>query len=145
MSQATRIAYIKTPLYNRLIRSGSACFRYYPDITEQIEKMRDVLIPTVIKYWGQQYINVYEQQIAGQIHFAVTNYTSFDSSETFSKRLSKLKELCSNKSIRACLKAAGKQDFRSKAIIRNQYRLLYITGILTNLYHKLCRRGQYQA
>lgn len=145
MSQATRIAYLKEPLYNRLIRSGSACFRYYPDMTEQIEKMREVLIPTLIRYWGERYVKAYEQQIAGHIRYAVTNYTSYGSGETTRIRLSKLKKLCSNKSILTCLEGSGDRDFRSRAILRGNYLQLYIIGRLTNIHHKLCKRGQYQA
>ncbi len=145
MSQAKRIAYIKEPLYNRLIRSGSACFRYYPDITEQIVKMREVLIPVVLKYWGAQYVRAYENQIAGHIRFAITNYTAFAIGETVKVRLSRLKNLCANKSISACLSATEAKDFRAKAIFHGHYRLLYIIGTVTNIYHKLCKRGQYQA
>lgn len=145
MSKAKRIAYIKQPLYNRLIRSGSACFRYYPDMTEQIEKMRDVLIPTVKKCWGTQYVNAYERQIEGHILFAITNYTSFRTGETFNTRFLRIKNLCANKSIRECLKAAGIQDLRSKAVLKNNHSLVYLLGCFINIYHKLCKRGQYQA
>lgn len=145
MSQAKRIAYIKKPLYNRLIRNGSACFRYYPDMTEQIAKMREVLIPTVKKCWGSQYINAYENQIADHIRLAITNFTSFGNGEKIRTRLSKIKKLCSNKSVRACLQATDAHDLRTKAIISNNYCLLYIVGSLTNINHKICKRGQYQA
>lgn len=145
MSQATRIAYLKEPLYNRLIRNGSACFRYYPDMTEQIEKMREVLIPTVIRYWGVKYVHAYENQIAGHIRFAITNYTSFGTGESIIKRLYKIKGLCRSKSILECLRSAGAHDLRTQFIIKSQYRLLYSMGFLTNVYHKLCKRGQYQA
>lgn len=145
MSKAKRIAYIKEPFYNRLIRSGSACFRYYPDMTEQIVEMREVLIPTVLKYWGPKYVQAYENQIAGHIRFAVTNYTAFGNGETIKGRLSKLKGLCSNESIQSCLHTIETNDCRSNAIMHGNYIMLYVLGCLTNIYHKIWKRGQYQA
>lgn len=145
MSAAHKISYIKLPLYNRLIRAGSACFRYYPDMTEQIEKMREILIPTVRRYWSDKYIPVYESQIAGQIKRAISNYTAPANKLSTSESIIKIKELCSNKSIKACLNTTPVKDRRISLILNESYLQLYILGKLLNYYHKLCRKGQYQA
>lgn len=145
MAGAERIAYIKKPLYNRLIRNGSACFSHYPDMTAQLEKIRAVLIPAVRDHWGEKYVPAYENQIAGQIRYAVTNYTAFGVGVSLRSRLADLRGLCANESVQECLAASGTRDLRSRVILKGQYRLLYIIGRLTNIYHKICHRSQYQA
>lgn len=144
MGLANKITYLKEPYYNRLIRKGSACFRFYPDITEQIEKMREVLMATVLNYWGSEYIPTFERQVTGQILFAITNYTSPDNGLSLKKRYSHLKDLCTSPDIRECLIASGDKSLRTKLILGRHTATLLLIGYLTNLYHKLCRKGQYQ-
>lgn len=144
MSGARKISYIKTPFYNRLIRKGSACFRYYPDIVEQIEQMRNVLLKEVRNCWGEEYLSVYECQIAGQIRYSVTNFTAADNGENIATVFRNLRNLCANQSIKDCLINSGSEDIRSKMILYNNVISLYILGKATNLYHRLCKRGQYQ-
>lgn len=144
MGCARTLMYVKKPFYNRLIRKGSACFRYYPDMTVQIVKMRKVLLSVVTRFWGPAYILIYEQQIAGQILYAVTNYTATYSGLGRSESLSQLKALCLDRDIRKCLVNAQAVDIRSRLILNKRYRALYLMGKLTNLYHRLCQRGQYR-
>lgn len=144
MGAAAKIAYIKEPYYNRLIREGSACFRYYPDMTAQIIAMREVLLNTVRKNWGPEYIPAYERQVAGHILGAVTNYSSTKGSGSRGESLRQLRQLCSQPPISDCLANAGMSDLRSRLILQGRYKKLYCIGLFTNLYHRICRRGQYQ-
>ena len=145
MGAASRIAYLKQPLYNRLIREGSACFRYYPDMVQQIVKMRKVLIKAVRNSWGNDYVQAYEQQIAGHILYSITNFTASKANEPAHQRLIKLRKLCADNSIRDCLEKANCSGLRGKLILGKHYFLLFAIGWSTNIYHKLCRKGQYQA
>ena len=144
MGLADRIAYIKEPFYNRLIRKGSACFRYYPDMTEQIVKLRRVLLDSIKQYWGTEYSAVYESQIAGQIRYAITNYTAPYSQLSLSRKIEQIKMLCSNHDIRECVGNSGASDIRSRLILSRRYILLTLLGFLTNKYHQLCKIGQYR-
>ncbi len=144
MGLANKIAYLKESYYNRLIRNGSACFRFYPDITEQIVKMRSVMISAVEKFWGKDYVKAFENQIAGQIRYAITNYTAPSNGLSLSQKLKKLKELCQNPEIRQCVINGDNYDLRSRMIVNGNYIFLTIIGILTNKYHKLCKIGQYR-
>jgi len=141
---ANKIAYIKESYYNRLIRKGSACFRFYPDMTEQIVKMRDVLLDTVEKLWGKEYLKAFECQIAGQIHYSITNYTASYSGLSLHQQVKELKQMCENPAIQSCITNGGGNDIRSKMILNKNYILLTILGVLTNKYHKLCKIGQYR-
>lgn len=145
MAGAERIAYIKKPLYNRLIRNGSACFSHYSDMTAQLEKIRAVLIPAVRERWGEKYVPAYEGQLAGQIRYAVTNYTAIGVGVSLRSRLASLKSLCESQSVRQCLTSTSARDLRARAILAGRYRFLYLIGRLTNIYHKICHRSQYQA
>lgn len=144
MGLANKIAYIKESYYNRLIREGSACFRFYPEMTEQISKMRGVMLDTVKKFWGEKYLSAYETQIAGQIRYAVTNYTAPSNGLTLSQKITSIKNLCKNPDILQCIKNCGSSDVRSRMIINGNYLLLTMFGILINRYHKICKIGQYQ-
>lgn len=144
MGDASNIRYIKQPYYNRLIRPGSACFRFYPDLTSQIVLWRNKLLEVLREYWGDKYYEAYEDQVAGHIKYAITNYTSSSNNLPIRDQIKNLKELCNNKQIIDCLKKAKAKDSRSIMIIRNHYLLLYIIGKVTNKIHKLCRKGQYQ-
>ena len=144
MGMASRIVYVKEAYYNRLIRMGSACFRFYPDMTEQIAKMRAVMIDCVKKYWGENFVKSFEGQIAGQIRYAITNYTAPIAELTLSQKIRFVKELCNNSDIRECIIDSGGTDIRSRMILNGNYRLLTLIGILTNKYHMICKIGQYQ-
>ena len=144
MGLAHKIAYIKESYYNRLLREGSACFRFYPDMTEQIAKMRNVLLETVNTYWGPQFIKSYEAQMAGQIRYAVTNYTASSNGLSFLNKFRAVKGLCANADICSCIANSEASDMRSKMIIGGNYVLLTIIGVLTNKYHRLCKIGQYR-
>lgn len=144
MGLAGKIAYIKKPYYFRLIRKGSACFRYYPDMTDQIVKMRSALLETVEKYWGKKFLKAYECQISGQIRYAITNYTASYSGLSLQQKCKEIRNICRNTSIHKCVVNSGDRDIRSKMIINNNYIFLTILGMLTNKYHKLCKTGQYQ-
>lgn len=144
MRAAQNIIYIKRPFYNRLIRKGSASFRFYPDMTNQIAHIRDVMISTVRETWGEPYVQQYELQIAGQIKYAVTNYTASYSNYTITRSVRALKELCNNPSIQQCINASGSIDLRSKLISAKMYRTLFVIGKITNTIHRLCHKGQYQ-
>lgn len=141
---ANRIAYIKESYYNRLIRKGSACFRFYPDMTEQIVKMRNILLSTVEGYWGKKFLQPFELQISGQIRYSITNYTAPYSGLKFNQQLKEVKSLCKDAAIQKCIAKSNSGDIRSKLIRNNNYFLLTILGVLTNKYHKLCKIGQYQ-
>lgn len=143
MGRASKIKYIKRPFYNRLIRKGSACFRFYPDMVDQIVLYRRWLLYTINQYWGQKYLKAYEKQVSGQIKFAITNYTATYSSLSFKDKIEALKQLCNKEELTECLKEAGCNDLRSKLILKGYYNLLFIIGKLTNSIHKLCRKGQY--
>lgn len=145
MAGTERIAYLKEPLYNRLIRNGSACFSHYSDMTAQLEKIRAVLIPAVRERWGEKYVPAYEGQLAGQIRYAVTNYTAIGVGGSLRSRLASLKSLCESQSVRQCLTSTSARDLRARAILAGRYRFLYLIGRLTNIYHKICHRSQYQA
>lgn len=144
MGLAKQIVYVKKSYYNRLIRAGSACFRFYPDMTGQISKMRDVMLQSVMNYWGEKYVKAFEKQIAGQIHYAVTNYTAPSNGLTFIQKSKAIRELCDNSDIRQCIADSDCTDIRSRMILKGNYRLLTLFGLLTNKYHKLCKIGQYQ-
>lgn len=141
---AQRIAYLKEPLYYRLIRSGSACFRFYPDMTQQIVQMHGILISTVQKYWGEQYIPAYEAQIAGQIKYAVTNYCAPQNGLSTIGTIKALRDLCNNSIIRGCLIQSGKNDIRTRLILSKMIIPLYFIGLSTNIKHLLCKTGQYR-
>ena len=141
---AKTIYYLKEPLYRRLIRKGSACFRYYPDIVEQIEKVRSVMLDVVEKSWGKEYVQIYEDQISGHILGAVTNLTSPDNKENVETIKLNLRRLCESESIRSCLMNSSLVDKRKKLILNNRVSSLYFIGRLTNYYHKICHLGQYQ-
>lgn len=145
MSQASKIAYIKQPLYNRLIRKGSACFRYYPDMTQQIVSMRSVLIDTVSRFWGKQYIEAYERQVTGQVIYATTNFTAPYSGNSLVKQYKLIKELCHAPQIQECIRNSRSEDFRSKLVLNQKALILTVVGNLINCYHRICKRGQYQA
>ena len=134
MSAARRISYLKKPFYNRLIREGSACFRYYPDMTEQIVKMRKEILLAVRNNWGEHFIEAYERQVCGHIHHAISNFTTTPNRTS----LKKLRELCDDKSIRECIASVQKSDIRSRLILKRQAFALLIIGILTNIYHRIC-------
>lgn len=134
MSAARRISYLKKPFYNRLIREGSACFRYYPDMTEQIVKMRKEILLAVRNNWGEHFIEAYERQVCGHIHYAISNFTTTPNRTS----LKKLRELCDDKSIRECIASVQKSDIRSRLILKRQAFSLLIIGILTNIYHRIC-------
>lgn len=144
MGLADKIAYIKEPFYRRLIRPGSACFRFYPDMTRQIASMRRTLLDTVTKYWGENYVGAYERQIAAQIRFAVTNFTSSANGLSTSSRKKLLKELCGNNDIKECLRNSDSTDMRSRLILSNRCTALFCIGRLTNFIHRLCKKGQYR-
>lgn len=144
MGLADKLAYIKEPFYRRLIRPGSACFRFYPDMTRQITSMRRALLDSVMKHWGKNYIEAYECQIAGQIRFAVTNFTAPSNGITASSQRRLLKELCGNDDIKECLRNSNSTDMRSRLILSNRCTTLFCIGRLTNLIHRLCRKGQYR-
>jgi hypothetical protein len=113
-------------------------------MTNQIALMRDVMLTTVKESWGEPYIQQYELQIAGQIKYAVTNYTALYSNFTTRQSIAALKELCNNPSIQQCIKASGSTDLRSKLITAKMYRSLFVVGKITNTIHRLCHKGQYQ-
>lgn len=144
MGLAKKIAYIKEPLYNRLIRPGSACFRFYADMTEQIVKMRSVLLDTVAQYWGPGYLKAYEDQIADQILYAVTNYSAPYNPASVKEKISSIKNLCNNAAIRECIENSGKSDLRSRLILAQAPRRLFAIGVMVNFIHRICRKGQYQ-
>jgi len=144
MGGARRIAYIKEPLYNRLIRRGSACFRFYPDMTSQIERIHGVLIAAVEKYWGEAYVAAYESQMAGHIRYAVTNYTSPRNGLSPAASVRALKALCGSRVIRYCLVASSEHDVRTRLILSGQCVALYIIGLLTNIIHSICRKCHIQ-
>ncbi|MDE6218032.1 MAG: hypothetical protein K2F64_03430, partial [Muribaculaceae bacterium] len=133
MSGAKKISYLKKAYYNRLIREGSACFRYYPDMTEQIAAMRKRLIAAVEQNWGKAYILDYEKQIAGHIRHAVSNFTS----RSAKSPLRKLRELCNDSNIRDCLEASGNSDIRTRLILNRQAFCLLVVGKITNIYHHI--------
>lgn len=144
MGEASKIAYIKRPFYRRLIRPGSACFRFYPDMTFQIITMRRSLLDAVHNYWGEKYIRAYEQQIAGQILYAITNFTSPSNGHSSRQQITKIKELCNSEDINECIIAAGNTDLRSRAILKKRHLTLFIIGKTTNIIHRICRKGQYR-
>lgn len=144
MGLADKIAYIKEPYYNRLIREGSACFRFYPDMTTQLSKMHEVIIESVRVYWGNDYILEYEKQVGAQIRNAITNFTMPTNGYSFDKKVRAIEDLCSNQTIRQCIIYGSNSDIRSRMIINKNYILLTIIGILTNKYHQICKKGQYQ-
>lgn len=144
MGLAERIVYVKESFYNRLIRKGSACFRFYPDMTEQIGKMRAVMLDCVRRYWGENYVESFERQIAGQIRYAITNYTASVAGRTLSQKFSSVRMLCDNTGMRECIMNSKSSDIRSRMILNSNYRLLTLIGILTNKIHKICKIGQYQ-
>lgn len=142
--RARKIAYIKRSFYNRLIRKGSACFRFYPDMTAQIVAMRNVLLNELQRYWGNDYVSVYEQQIGGQILYAITNFSASDNGCSFMQQRKLVSELCANSEIRECIVNAGFTDNRSRMLLKNQSFMLVLLGKLINRYHKLCKVGMYQ-
>lgn len=144
IGMANRISYIRRPFYNRLIRAGSACFRFYPDMTGQIAKMRPVLLEAVKQYWGDAYLQAYERQMAGHILFAVTNYTASYNGLSAKEQVNYLCGLCDNASIQTCLQASAFSDIRTRMIQQHMVRSLYVVGKVTNLLHRLCKKGQYQ-
>lgn len=144
MGLADKIAYIKEPFYRRLIRPGSACFRFYPDMTRQIASMRRTLLDTVTRFWGENYVEAYEHQIAAQIRFAVTNFTATSNALSASAQKKLLKELCGNNDITECLRNSNPTDMRSRLILSNRCTALFCIGRLTNFIHRLCRKGQYR-
>lgn len=144
MGLARRIAYVKESYYNRLIRMGSACFRFYPDMTSQLEKMRVKLLDAVRNYWGNNYIPAYEQQIAAQILFVVTNFTSLYNGMPFRQQSVAIKSHCQSAELQECMFNSGRSDFRSWLYLKCHYRLLALTGLLTNIYHRICHKGLYQ-
>jgi len=112
------------------------------------EKSADELIQSALKfkkYWGDKYVPIYEAQIAGHIKCAVTNYTAPANGLAMAESIEKLKNLCANTSVIECLNTLNRKDKRSSLILRERYNQLYILGKLTNYYHKICRKGQYQA
>lgn len=144
MGLADKIAYIKEPFYRRLIRPGSACFRFYPDMTRQIASMRRTLLDIVTKYWGENYVGAYENQIAAQIRYAVTNFTAQSNGLSASAQKERLKDLCGNNDIKECLRNSDSTDMRSRLILSNRCTTLFCIGRLTNFIHRLCRKGQYR-
>lgn len=144
ISKASRIAYVKTPFYNRLIRKGSACFRFYPDITVQISAMRQVLLTAVKSAWGNEFVQTYEQQIAGHILYAITNLSSPDNKLSLARQYALIKQHCACMSIRDCIIASNDTSLRATLILRNKPFFLTLIGRLTNIYHKLCKIGQYR-
>ncbi len=144
LSKASRIAYIKTPFYNRLIRKGSACFRFYPDMTAQISAMRQALLQAVKAAWGTDFIQAYEQQITGQILYAITNFTSPDNKLSLARQYALIKQHCANVSIKECILTSRDTSLRAKLLLQNKPLLLTLIGRMTNTYHKLCKIGQYR-
>lgn len=144
MGASQRIAYIKRPFYNRLIRKGSACFRFYPDMTDQIGAMRRVLITTVRRVWGEDFVGTFERQIMGQIHLAVVNYTAPANGLNIRSQYREIQYLCNRSNIMDCLYQISCKNLRNRLILGRHYILLLILGRLTNYYHKICHKGQYQ-
>lgn len=145
MSTANRMVYIKKPLYNRLIRQGSACFKFYPDMTDQIVRWRRELLKILNQSWGPNYVHTFERQVAGHIHSSITNFTASFNRLSYREQRRLISEMCSNREITDCLNAYGASDLRSRLIKKKHSILLYLIGKLTNKYHKICRKGQYQA
>ncbi len=144
MGLAEKIVYLKEPYYMRLIRPGSACYRFYPDMTEQIVKMRSVLLPIVEKYWGKEYLEAYNNQIAGHIGYAVTNYTAPTNKLNLKKQLKEIKNLTNTAEIKKTIEDSHSTDLRARLIKGNRYILLTLIGRATNIFHKLWKRGQYR-
>lgn len=144
MASACKIAYIKRPLYHRLIRIGSACFRFYSDMTQQIVLMRGIMIDAVLRCWGVRYVKDYERQIAGHILYAITNYCAPSNGLTLRQQYLNIKALCTNQNIRECIAASEAYNIRSRLLLHKHYILIFLIGKLTNFIHKLCRKGQYR-
>lgn len=145
MGVANKIFYIKEPFYNRLIRPGSACFRFYPDIVEQIVAWRRVLLNTLATYWNEDYVQVYERQVCNHILFSITNFTASYSHLTVKEQLDAIQNLCKNLDVQASLHAAKASDFRSRLILQERTHILLIVGKVTNVIHKICRKIQFQS
>lgn len=144
MGASQKIAYIKRPFYNRLIRRGSACFRFYPDMTDQIVAMRRILITTVRRVWGEDFVGTFERQIMGQIHLAAANYTAPTNGLNIRSQYREIQYLCKERNIANCIRQTSCNNLRNTLILGRHYIPLLILGRLTNYYHKICHKGQYQ-
>lgn len=59
MGKAERLHYMKTPLYARYVRKGSACNSYHGDLFEKSIRAKELADEILDRYWSRDYRNAY--------------------------------------------------------------------------------------
>lgn len=129
MGRARKIAYVKRPLYDRIVRPGSAVFSYRPDFLDQVANYWEAAKTATLSLWGEPYFKAVEKyQIVNSIHNAIVNYAMPGNGLTFQRRYDAMKALCSNPAVICTLADAKAMDLRSLAVRLRIYRLLIAIG-----------------
>lgn len=135
MGKAQRLRYLKTPLYFRYVRPGSAVNRYHGDKFEKNLLALKNAEETIEKYWDESYLGVYTKMFAvGGALDAV--YEICSPQFPGKRRLAAIRAITNNETLRAALARYGAVGLRENFL---KYRLnaaLLAVGCAYNWKHR---------
>ncbi len=112
MGRARCVAYVKVPLYHRLLHSGSTVHRYHSDYLQIVEKGREATEQALDIAWNgaPEYKNAYLNQYVYAVLVAIEQLKRPEAKLSYQARKRIVRGLCRNSRIQEAIKITGYAD-----------------------------------
>ena len=137
MGECRNLFYTKKSYYYRYVRKGSAVNKYYENMPEMVLDARKRTMEAIDEAWDgdHKYKAMYEDQTAGFALTAINNEFYKDAESSFRQRYNKVKKLCSAPEIINAIAVSGRNDIRSRLIMKKRIFPLCIIAMVLNKRH----------
>jgi glycosyltransferase involved in cell wall biosynthesis len=142
LGTSSRFRYIKKSFYNRYMREGSCVNTFHEDFVSVTLRVNEVMNDVLRRYWGENYIPLFEQRNLRSIGNHTVNLFLLDNM-SMSARWKAVERICMNQQLQDVLKQQPCLDFPLRQImVKNIYVLFFLSlkERLKNIIRKLVKR-----
>lgn len=128
MGYASKIAYVKEPLYFRTLNDESAVHRYHADYPAIVERGRVATVTAIEQAWGNnpEFQNCYKRQYVEGCLNAIENEKRIDAHHSFWRRYLAIRSICSNPKLTEAIASTNyqKENLKCRWILQKRYFIL---------------------
>lgn len=128
MGYASKIAYVKEPLYFRTLNDESAVHRYHADYPAIVERGRVATVTAIEQAWGNnpEFQNCYKRQYVEACLNAIENEKRSDAHHSFWRRYLEIRSICSNPKLTEAITSTNyqKENLKCRWILQKRYFIL---------------------
>jgi len=131
ISVSKRISYVKQPFYFRFVRADSCVNSFHPDATHTIRRASELINSYVSENFGQEFLQVYEQQSLGLTLQCL--YGVFASELSFVRKYQEVRKISSDEFLQSVVNKYRPSDIRLRLLRCKLYLPLYLLLWMHNI------------